>query len=46
LAQPGEILVSETVKGLLAGAGFDLRERGAYALKGVPGSWSVYSVAV
>lgn len=46
LAQPGEILVSETVKGLLAGAGIDLRERGAHALKGVPGTWNVFAVAV
>lgn len=38
-ARPGEVLVSSTVKDLLAGAGLDLVDRGTHALKGVPGEW-------
>src|SRR2546426_11263255 len=38
LAGPGEVLVSSTVKDLVAGAGIEFDERGEYELKGVPGS--------
>lgn len=41
----GEVLVSQTVKDLVAGAGVDFEERGEHELKGVPGSWRLYSVA-
>jgi class 3 adenylate cyclase/alpha-beta hydrolase superfamily lysophospholipase len=44
-AQPGEVLVSQTVKDLVAGSGLDFDERGEHELKGVPGSWRLYSVA-
>jgi class 3 adenylate cyclase len=44
-AQGGEVLVSQTVKDLVAGAGVDLEERGEHELKGVPGTWRVYAVA-
>jgi class 3 adenylate cyclase len=44
-AQPGEVLVSSTVKDLVAGSGLQFRERGAAELKGVPGEWRLYSVA-
>jgi class 3 adenylate cyclase len=42
---PGEVLVSQTVKDLVAGSGLDFDERGEHELKGVPGSWRLYSVA-
>jgi class 3 adenylate cyclase len=45
LAQPSEVLVSQTVRDLVAGSGLDLRDRGEHELKGVPGSWRVYAVA-
>jgi class 3 adenylate cyclase len=39
LAGPGEILVSNTVKDLVAGSGLHFSDRGSHALKGVPGRW-------
>jgi class 3 adenylate cyclase len=44
-AGAGEILVSSTVKDLVAGSGIEFRDRGEETLKGVPGSWHIYSVA-
>jgi class 3 adenylate cyclase len=44
-ANGGEVLVSQTVKDLVAGAGLEFDERGEHELKGVPGSWWLYSVA-
>ena len=44
LAAPGEVLVSSTVKDLVAGSGLRFRELGAHQLKGVPGEWHIYSV--
>ena len=44
LAGPGEVLVSQTVKDLVAGSGISFVERGAHELKGVPGEWRLYSV--
>ena len=44
LAGPSEILVSQTVRDLVAGSGLELADRGEHALKGVPGSWRVYAV--
>jgi class 3 adenylate cyclase/pimeloyl-ACP methyl ester carboxylesterase len=41
-ALPGEVLVSRTVKDLIAGAGVALEDRGEHELKGVPGIWRVY----
>ena len=43
-AAPGEILVSGTVKDLVAGSGFSFEYRGEQELKGVPGSWRLFSV--
>lgn len=43
-AAPGEVLVSSTVKDLVAGSGLQFRERGAVELKGVPGEWRLYLV--
>jgi class 3 adenylate cyclase/pimeloyl-ACP methyl ester carboxylesterase len=44
LAQPGEVLVSRTVKDLVAGSGIALDDRGEHALKGVPDEWHLYAV--
>jgi len=44
-AQPGEVLVSQTVKDLVAGAGIAFDDRGVASLKGVPGEWRLYAVA-
>lgn len=41
-AGPGEVLVSQTVKDLVAGTGLLLEDRGERELKGVPGSWRIY----
>ena len=41
-AGPSEVLVSQTVKDLVAGTGLLLEDRGERELKGVPGSWRVY----
>jgi class 3 adenylate cyclase len=44
-AQPGEVVVSRTVKDLVAGSGIDFRERGSAQLKGVPGEWQLFVVS-
>jgi pimeloyl-ACP methyl ester carboxylesterase len=45
LAAPSEVLVSRTVKDLVAGSGLMFTDRGEHELKGVPGAWQVFSVA-
>ena len=45
LAGPGEVLVSGTVKDLVAGSGIAFKDRGVEILKGVPGEWHLYAVA-
>ncbi len=45
LAAPSEVLVSRTVRDLVAGSGIEFEDRGAHALKGVPDDWQVFSVA-
>lgn len=44
LAQAGEVLVSSTVKDLVAGSGLSFRDRGSHALKGIPGEWKIFTV--
>jgi class 3 adenylate cyclase len=44
LAGPGEILVSRTIRDLVAGAPVRLESRGIHELKGVPGRWEVFAV--
>jgi class 3 adenylate cyclase len=44
-AEPGEVLVSNTVRDLVAGSGLTFVDRGAAALKGVSGEWRLYAVA-
>jgi pimeloyl-ACP methyl ester carboxylesterase len=43
LAQPREVLVSSTVKDLVNGSGITFQDRGAHALKGVPGEWKLFA---
>jgi class 3 adenylate cyclase len=43
-ASPGEVLVSQTVKDLVAGSEIEFEDRGTHELKGVPGEWRVYAV--
>jgi class 3 adenylate cyclase len=45
LAGPEEVLVSQTVKGLVAGSGITFRSRGTQTLRGVPDQWQLYAVA-
>ncbi len=45
LAEPGEVLVSRTVKDLVAGSGLEFEDRGEQQLKGVPDSWRVFALA-
>ena len=42
-AGPDEILVSSTVKDLVTGSGLRFESRGAHALKGVPGDWTLFA---
>jgi pimeloyl-ACP methyl ester carboxylesterase len=44
LASPGEVLVSSTVKDLVAGSGIEFADRGEHTLKGVPGQWRILAV--
>ena len=45
VAEPSQVLVSQTVKDLVAGSGLTFEDAGEHELKGVPSSWHVYSVA-
>jgi class 3 adenylate cyclase len=42
-AGPGEVLVSSTVKDLVAGSGLEFQDRGVHELKGIPGEWRLYA---
>jgi DNA-binding winged helix-turn-helix (wHTH) protein/pimeloyl-ACP methyl ester carboxylesterase len=44
-AAPGEVLVSRTVKDLVAGSGIAFEDRGDHLLEGVTGEWRLFSVA-
>jgi class 3 adenylate cyclase len=43
-ARASEILVSSTVKDLVAGSGIAFEDRGEHQLKGVPGTWRLFSI--
>ncbi len=43
-AGPGEVLVSGTVKDLVAGSGIEFGDRGVRELKGIPGEWRLFAV--
>ena len=45
LAAPGEVLVTRTVRDLVAGSGIAFEPRGEHELKGVPDTWALYAVA-
>jgi class 3 adenylate cyclase len=45
VANAGEVLVSSTVKDLVAGSGIEFTERGVHELKGVPGEWTLFALA-
>jgi class 3 adenylate cyclase len=44
LAAPGEVLVTRTVRDLVAGSGLQFDERGSQALRGVPDQWQLFAV--
>jgi class 3 adenylate cyclase len=44
VAGPGEVLVSDMVRGHMVGAGIEFNDRGEHQLKGVPGVWRLLSV--
>ena len=43
-ADPGQVLVSSTVKDLVVGSGLRFDDRGERALKGVPDTWRLFAV--
>jgi class 3 adenylate cyclase len=45
LAEPNEVLVSNTVKDLVVGSGIEFEDRGEHELKGVPGTWRLWAAA-
>jgi class 3 adenylate cyclase len=45
VAEPGEILVSRTVKDLVAGSGLHFKERGKHSLKGLQETMELYAVS-
>jgi class 3 adenylate cyclase len=44
VAGPDEVLVSSTVRDLVAGSGLAFADRGLHTLKGVPGDWHLFAV--
>ena len=46
LAAPDEVLVSGTVKDLVVGSRIEFVDRGEHELKGVPGSWRLFSAEI
>lgn len=44
IAEPDEVVVSSTVRDLVAGSGLRFNDRGAHNLKGVPGEWRLFAV--
>jgi class 3 adenylate cyclase len=45
-ARPGEVLVSGTVRDIVAGSGIAFEERGEHALDGVPGTWRLFAARI
>jgi len=45
LAQPGDVMVSSTIKDLVVGSEIQFADRGEHELKGVPGTWRLFAVA-
>ena len=44
LAEPGEVLVSGTVKDLVSGSGIEFEDRGEHKLKGISNAWRLFAV--
>jgi class 3 adenylate cyclase len=44
-ARASEVLVSQTVKDLVAGSGLSFEDRGLHELKGIPDQWHLFAVA-
>lgn len=44
LAGPGEVMVSSTVRDLVAGSGLTFEDRGEQSLRGIPGQWRIHAV--
>lgn len=44
IASAGQVIVSSTVKDLVAGSGLRFSDRGNHVLKGVPGEWRVFAL--
>jgi class 3 adenylate cyclase len=44
VARPGDVFVSRTVVDLVAGSGLHFEDQGEHELRGVPGTWLLYSV--
>ena len=44
-ARPGEVLVSSTVRDLVAGSGLEFEDRGQTPLKGIPGEWRLFALS-
>jgi pimeloyl-ACP methyl ester carboxylesterase len=44
LAEPSEVLVSSTVRDLVAGSGIEFDNRGMHVLKGIPGKWQLFAI--
>jgi class 3 adenylate cyclase len=44
MAAPSEVLVSSTVRDLVAGSGLVFEDRGEHELKGIPDRWHLYGV--
>jgi class 3 adenylate cyclase len=45
LAGPREVLLSGTTCGAVVGSGFEFEDRGVHELKGVPGSWPLFTLS-
>jgi class 3 adenylate cyclase len=45
LASPGQVLVSEMVRGMMVASGIQFEDQGEHELKGVPGTWKLFAVA-
>jgi class 3 adenylate cyclase len=44
MAEPGEVVVTSTVRDLVTGAGIEFTDRGIHMLRGVPGEWKIFAV--
>jgi class 3 adenylate cyclase len=45
LAEPGQVFVSDMVRGHIMGSGMEFRDQGEHQLKGVPGTWRLHALS-